>query len=493
MSPSDASPRRFRGRTVVLAAILAAVAAAGAAALLVNVFERKQEARNPFFRVVDLDERTVDPAIWGKNFPLQYDSYSRTVDQVRTRFGGSEAVPRTPSDADPRSIVSQSRLEEDPRLVTMWAGYAFSHDFREERGHAYMFLDQRYTGRQKVAKQPGTCIHCHASTWTIYNELGGGDPIAGFEKLNRMSYEEAAQHAEHPVACIDCHDPATMQLRVTRPAFMEGIRKVKALQGVEDFDVNRDATRQEMRTYVCGQCHVEYYFRGEEKRLTFPWDKGLRVDDIYAYYAEEGFSDWKHARTGAPVLKAQHPEFETFNQGTHARAGVACADCHMPYERVGALKVSSHHVRSPLLSINRSCQTCHRVPEAELAARAHTLQQRTFDMRNRAMDALVELIGGIEAARAQGIPDERLAEVWEHQRRAQFFTDFVEAENSMGFHAPQEAVRVLGEAIDSARRGQIALHRLGVDLPAPTTIPAAPAGVPAPGEGGTGAPPPARG
>ena len=474
--PSADKPRRTR--TIVLAAIASAVAAAAVAALLINIFERKQEARNPFFRVVELTDETEDPAVWGKNFPLQYDSYLRTVDQVRTRYGGSEAVPHTPTDADPRSIVAQSRLEEDPRLVTMWAGYAFSKDFREERGHAHMLVDQIYTERQKVVQQPGTCINCHASLYTVYKQLGNGDLVAGFEKLNKMPYQEAVELAKHPVACIDCHDPQTLQLRVSRPAFMEGIAAVKALEGKPNYDVNRDATRQEMRTYVCGQCHVEYYFRGPEKRLTYPWKKGLRVDDIYAYYQEEGFKDWQHAKTGAPMLKAQHPEFETFNQGTHARAGVACADCHMPYERVGALKVSDHHVRSPLLNINRACQTCHRVPEVELRLRAETLQTRTFDMRNRALDALMSLVAQIESAKAKGLSDEQLAEAREAHRHAQFFIDFVEAENSVGFHAPQEAVRVLGTAIDYVRQGQQALATLGVAPVAQTEK--APQGVPAP-------------
>lgn len=462
MSDRETTTGRPSARPIVVAAVLAAIAAASVAALLINVFERKQEAKNPFYRVVDITSDTVDPAIWGRNFPLQYDTYARTVDMVRTRYGGSEAIPRTPTDADPRSIVSQSRLEEDPRLRTMWAGYAFAHDFREERGHAYMFIDQLYTERQRVTQQPGTCIHCHASVAAVYEKLGEGDVVKGFEALNRMPYQEAATHVEHPVACIDCHDPKTMQLRVTRVAFMEGIAKVKALQGIENYDVNRDATRQEMRTYVCGQCHVEYYFRGEERRLTYPWAKGLRIDDIHAYYEEEGFFDWTHAKTGAPVLKAQHPEFEMYNQGIHARAGVACADCHMPYMRVGALKVSDHQVRSPLLSIDRACQTCHRVSEEELLQRAETLQTRTFEMRSRAMDALVDLIADLEAARAKGYSDERLAEAWFMQRKAQFFLDFVEAENSMGFHAPQEAVRILGDSIDASRKGQMALARLGL-------------------------------
>jgi len=451
--------RHSRLSLIVTTAAVAALAAAGGAALLVNIFERKQEARNPFYRVVELNDQTEDPALWGKNFPLQYDGYRRTVDQVRTRFGGSEAVPRTPSQVDPRSIVAQSRLEQDPRLKIMWAGYAFARDFREERGHAYMLEDQPYTERQIAAKQPGTCLHCHASVYVPYKKAGDGDLFKGFEKLNQMPYSEARKLVTHPVACIDCHAPDTMQLRVTRPAFMEGMRALKASQGVPNYDVNTMATRQEMRAFVCGQCHVEYYFKGPEKRLVYPWAKGLKVDNILAYYDEAGFKDWVHAETGAPVLKAQHPEFEVWNQGIHARSGVACADCHMPYKREGAMKISDHQVRSPLLNINRACQTCHKWPEEELRARVETIQERTFQLRNLAMDALIDLIQDIKAARQVGKGDAELASARDFQRKAQFLLDFIEAENSTGFHAPQEAARILAQSINYTRQGQMELRK----------------------------------
>jgi nitrite reductase (cytochrome c-552) len=461
MAENVDAPKKEGGsgwRFVLIASLVAAVAAVGGAALLVNIMERKQEGKNPFYRVVDLDDDTVDPDVWGKNFPLQYDGYRRTVDQVRTRYGGSEAVPRTPTDVDPRSVVAQSRLEEDPRLKTMWAGYAFSKDFREERGHAYMLDDQTFTERQQVVKQPGTCMNCHASVYTTYKQLGGGDLFKGFEALNQMLYFEARKLVTHPVACIDCHDSSTMQLRVTRPAFIEGMRVFKASQGMNNYDVNAMATRQEMRSYVCGQCHVEYYFQGPEKRLVYPWSKGLKVEEVLAYYDEEKFKDWTHADTGAEALKAQHPEFEMYNQGIHARSGVACADCHMPYKREGAQKISDHHVRSPLLNINRACQTCHKWPEEELKARAEANQARVHGLRNIAMDALVELINDIKAARAAGRSDGETAEARNYQRRAQFFLDFVEAENSTGFHAPQEAGRILAESINYSRRGQVSLR-----------------------------------
>jgi nitrite reductase (cytochrome c-552) len=291
-----------------------------------------------------------------------------------------------------------------------------------------------------------------------YKRLGDGDLIKGFEKMNQMPFGEARKLVSHPVACIDCHAPDTLQLRVTRPGFIEGIRALKAAEGVKDYDVNTMASRQEMRAYVCGQCHVEYYFKGAEKRLVYPWSKGLKVDGILAYYDEEKFKDWTHKDTGAPALKAQHPEFEMWSQGIHARSGVACADCHMPYMRVGAMKISDHHVRSPLLNVNRACQTCHKWSEDELKARVQTIQERTYGLRNHAMDALVALIGDIKGAAGAGRTDADLAPARDFQRKAQFYLDFVEAENSTGFHAPQEAARILGESIDFSRKGQLAVR-----------------------------------
>jgi nitrite reductase (cytochrome c-552) len=476
------SRRSLIGYLVVM--LIAAVATVGILMLLQNIMQRKREAEQVVFSLVDLDETVIDPAEWGRNFPRQYDGYHRTVDMVETRYGGSEAVPDT--------NLTTSKIEVDPRLVTMWSGYAFATDFREERGHAYMLHDQRETERVKQFKQPGACLHCHASIINAYREKGlergasGAltDPLhsesgraqlmAGFEELCAMPYADATQLVDHPVACIDCHDPESMQLRVTRPGFLNGIQvlansddPLPHLPSVErwrggdrsrPYDPNTLATRQEMRSFVCGQCHVEYYFKGDGKLLTYPWHNGLKVQQIEKYYDDEGFKDWTHALTGAPTLKAQHPEFETWSQGIHARSGVSCADCHMPYMRQGAIKISDHHVRSPLLNINNACQTCHRNTEAELLARANAIQDRTRDIMNRAQDALDQLIKAIEAAKAAGASDESLQAARQLQRRAQFRIDFVNAENSMGFHADQETARTLAEAIDYARQGQLALH-----------------------------------
>lgn len=416
-------------------------------ALLVNIFTRKQEARVPFQRLVEVDENTVDPAVWGANWPNQYDGYKRTVDYERTRYGGSDAVP-------------QQKLDSHPWLRKMWAGYAFSLDYREARGHAFMLWDQDHTERVLQRPQPGACLHCHASIIPAYRELGDGDVMAGFRKVNSMTWNEARNLKDvdgkplvtHPVSCVDCHDPETMRLRVSRPGFIEGIQRLKAHQGVADYDVNRDATRHEMRTFVCAQCHVEYYFAPPDKQLTYPWHKGLKVEEIEAYYDEIGYSDWQHGVTGAGVLKAQHPEFELWSQGVHARAGVTCADCHMPYRRVGAMKVSDHHVRSPLLDVAASCQTCHRVPEQELLDRAHTIQDRTSGLIERASVALSEMIDAIAAAQAAGASEQQLGPLRKLQRQAQWRLDCAFSENSHGFHAPQETARILAESIDYSRQ-----------------------------------------
>ena len=457
------------GLVLLVGAITAAVTA-----LLMNISQRKDEARQPFVRLVEVDEDTTDPAKWGVNWPKQYDSYQRTAITTRTRFGGhggSEAMP-------------EEKIERDPWLKRMFKGYAFSIDYRDRRGHAYMLSDQEQTERL-TKPQSGSCLHCHASIMPVYRELGGGDAMKGFEQTFKMSYQELnaklheSGHA-HPVSCVDCHDPDTMKLRVTRPGFINGIQALAAsdapvpqLPSVEQwragsrsqpYDPNVDGSRTEMRSYVCGQCHVEYYC-SSKMPLTFPWGQGLTASDTEKFWNEtkfpdgERFFDYKHAETGAEVLKAQHPEFELWSQGIHARSGVACADCHMPYMRDGATKVSDHWVRSPLLNINRACQTCHHFSEEEIKARVDTIQQRNFELLQRGGTAIVALLDAVQAAKAAGATDEQLAPALELQRKAQWRLDFIAAENSMGFHAPQEAAKVLGEAADYARQGELAAVR----------------------------------
>ncbi len=468
---NDPRPLLSRPWPYLALMVLVAAATAGVTALLINVSERKAEARIPFVRLVEVGEDSTDPAVWGTNWPKQYDTYKRTAEHTKTRYGGhggSEALP-------------EEKIERDPWLKRMFLGYAFSIDYRDRRGHAYMLVDQEQTKRH-AKPQSGSCLHCHASVMPLYRALGDGDAMAGFERSYALSYQEANQmlhdlgHA-HPVSCVDCHDPTSMALRVTRPGLLQGMAALATSGGAvphlpsvqrwrdgardRPYDINRDASRTELRSLVCAQCHVEYYCSSAFK-LTFPWGKGLKVEETEAFWNEtrlpqgERFYDYKHQETGAPVLKAQHPEFELWSQGIHARSGVACADCHMPYARDGATKVSDHWVRSPLLNVNRACQTCHKLPEEEILARVARIQDTSYRMLQDGGKAIVDLIDAVLAARERGATDAQLAPALELQRRAQWRLDFVAAENSMGFHAPQEAARILGEAADLARQGQIA-------------------------------------
>jgi nitrite reductase (cytochrome c-552) len=428
--------------------------------LLTNIFERKQEARQPFVRLVEVTEDVVDPKVWGQNWPLQYDSYLKTSLPTTTKYGGRGLGA---SDGGP----AEQKLDKEPWLRRIFAGYAFALDYRDRRGHFYGLFDQEQTQRVTQRKQPGACLQCHASVLPLYRFAGHGDVTKGFLLVSGMPYQDARNMkddkgqllVQHPVACVDCHDPKTMGLRVTRPAFIAGIRALRAKQGIADFDPNLHASRQEMRSFVCGQCHVEYYFKGDGKTVTYPWANGVRAEEIEAYYDAEGFTDWVHAETGTKVLKAQHPEFEVWQQGIHARAGVACADCHMPFERVGALKVSDHWVRSPLLNLNRACQTCHAVAEKELEARVITIQDRHHELLQRTAKATTDMLDAIVAARKAGATEGDLHGAAVQHRKAQWRLDFVAAENSMGFHAPQELARILGQAIDHARQGQLEAER----------------------------------
>ena len=425
-------------------------------ALLLNIRERKEEAKSRHVDVVELTEDTTDPAVWGRNFPREYDGYKKTSISTHTHYGGSEGI---------------SKLESDPRLKTIFAGYAFSVDYNPRRGHYYSLVDQKETLRTKNFNQPGSCLQCHAGgIKRIYEKAGDGDLQAGFVKVGAMPLKDAWQFAEHPVACIDCHDPKTMELRVTRPGFLNAIKALKEKDGIQDYNPNTTATRQEMRTFVCAQCHVEYYC-GPKATLFYPWNNGLKVEEIEAYYNNYTFSDghrfydWKHAITGAEVLKAQHPEFEMWSQGVHAKGGVACADCHMPYVREGATKVTDHYIRSPLLNVARACLQCHHFTEKEMLERVETIQDQNRKLLDRSEDALVALINKVAQAKQRGATEEALAPIYALQRKAQWRSDFVNAENSMGFHAPQEAARILGEAIDYARQGEVMVQTLLGELP----------------------------
>lgn len=412
--------------------ILAAALTVVVAALLLNINQRKQEAAEFPLKVVEITPGELDPAVWGLNFPNQYDSFTRTEENYgETPYGGSEPY---------------SKLERYPAMIRLWAGYAFSQDHNEERGHFYAQSDQENTERVQIVNQPGACANCHAA------EAPGLIAEMGWEEFNHTPYNDLKDQLHFGSSCSDCHDPVTMDLVITRPAF----RNAMAERGI---DLSQ-ATRQEMRSYVCAQCHVEYYFLGDNKVLTFPWSQGLSIDNIEAHYDSYGFTDWTHAETGAPMIKIQHPEFEMWSSGLHARSGVSCADCHMPYVREGSVKVSDHWLRSPLVNVSQACQTCHNRPEEELTERILTIQNTTASLLRQSEEAIIAAIDAIVAAREAGATDAELEEALLLHRGASLRWDFVSSENSTGFHSPQEAARILAESINLARQAELAAFRI---------------------------------
>ncbi len=321
--------------------------------------------------IVAVEEMEPDSSIWGVNFPNQYSSLLKTeTNNTATAFGGSDPY---------------SKLEQDPRLVTLFAGYGFSKDYNEERGHLNSLTDVRATKRINETT-PGTCYSCKSA-----NNPGLWDEM-GMAEYDKTSFSELGQDINEPIGCANCHEANTMRLIVTNPALEEALKA----QG-KDW---RTFTRQEMRTVVCANCHVEYYFAGEGKYLTFPWEGGTKIENIAEYYQELGFKDWEHPNSGAPMIKMQHPEYEFFTaDSTHYKAGVACADCHMPYTRDGAAKFSTHDVQSPLLNAEAACGQCH-TDVAYVTGRVATIQGQVRETMDASEDAIVAAIAAIEKAAA---------------------------------------------------------------------------------------------
>ena len=508
-------------KKTLLVAAISGIACFFIAKLAFNIQDRKHEAQSSMVQLQQVDELTTDPEPWGVNWPHHFDGYKKTAGDKF--YGGSSALP-------------ESKLEQQPWLKRLYDGYAFSLDYREARGHAYMLYDQGVTKRVTERQQSGACLHCHASIVPTYRRIGleqmGLDSsdeslarefnwpavIKGFETVSKKNYEDVftellktsdgtpdtnettfpmppaggfdgqevpeghpvVGHA-HPVSCVDCHDPKTMAIRVTRPGFVEGIQALaqsnepaKHLPSIErwrrggkkrDYDPNLDASRQEMRTFVCAQCHVEYYC-ASKKTLVFPWGNGLKAEQLEQFWEETKFDDgsefydYVHKETGAKVFKVQHPEFELWSQGIHAQSGVSCADCHMPFERHGAQKLSSHAVLSPMETVNTSCQTCHKVPEDDLRFRVETIQDRTLKLMDRAAEAMTDMLDSINEAKQAGVSQDDLKDVFALQRKSMWRLDYISSENSRGFHAAQEAARILGESIDYSRQAQAMALRL---------------------------------
>jgi len=407
-----------------------------------SVIERRAEASFAYTPKNDFSQFEPRSAVWGQNFPREYESYLKTADTTFTsKYGGS---------------ATRDMLAEDPRLVVLWAGYAFSKQYNQGRGHQHAISDIRTILRTGAPKpgtpspQPNTCWTCKGpDVPRLMNEQG----IAAFYK---GSWDTKGKEVVNPIGCGDCHDVNTMNLRISRPALIEAFER----QGKDITQV----THQEMRSLVCAQCHVEYYFDKKKTEgvsyLTFPWDKGQSVDSIEAYYDGYAFSDWTHSISKAPMLKAQHPDYELFQMGVHASRGVGCADCHMPYKSEGSQKFTDHHIQSPLNNVANSCQVCHREETAKLVADVYERQDKLVENRNKLEKVLVR--AHLEAGKAWelGATQDQLKDILHSIRLAQWRWDFTAASHGSAFHAPVETARIIASGIDLAANARIGLARL---------------------------------
>ncbi|MBK6766618.1 MAG: ammonia-forming cytochrome c nitrite reductase subunit c552 [bacterium] len=409
------------------------------ASLLTDIFEKKQESRYSYIKTQEIAKGEPDPDQWKANFPREYAAYMKTLKTSElakvspyARYGGSESI---------------SKLEKDPRMKRLFAGYPFGIDYNEERGHMNAVQDMLNIKRLGD-KKPGSCMTCKSPQVPLFIEQHGAEKF-----YNTPVTELVDKHGfKHSISCADCHDSETMELTIRRPAYIEA----QTRRGIDIKAQDQNLKR----TDACAQCHVEYYWLKETKYVTFPWDKGLSVDSIEAYYDSIGFSDWVHAETGAKMVKMQHPEYEMWSSGIHSRSGVGCADCHMPYTRDGSIKVTDHWIRSPYMNLTNACLTCHRESEDEMASRIREIQDRTWNLMDRSEVAIIAAIDAIKAAIEAGATDEELADCRNLHRKAHLRWDFVSAENSMGFHSPQEATRMLGDAIDFARQAELSATKL---------------------------------
>ena len=392
-----------------------------------SIVERKTETRLRMQVMNPVAETETRNEVWGENFPREYERYKSTKDgDFASREGGNVMI---------------DMLERDPRLVVLWAGYAFSKDYNQGRGHYNAVTDIHNTLRTDP-KTAATCWTCKSpAVVKLMKEKGPKEFYAG-------KWVDAHGQMTDPIGCLDCHNPQSMKLTITRPALVEAFgRQGKDIAG---------ATHQEMRSMVCAQCHVEYYFKGEGKYLTFPWDKGFSVEQMEEYYDEVNHVDWVHTLSKTPMLKAQHPDYELYLSGIHAQRGVACADCHMPYRTEGGVKITDHKIQSPLANIANSCQVCHRESEETLRQNVFERQDKIRELRVKAEDLLVHAHYEAKAAWDAGASEEEMKSVLTLIRHAQWRWDYAAAGHGSSFHAPLEVSRILGTSIEKsseARRG----------------------------------------
>lgn len=405
--------------------------------------ERREINTSPVVKETGVESKNE---VWEKYFPRQYDSWKKTKQNDKI----------------------DDQIKKYPQLAVLWAGYAFAKDYNAPRGHFYAVQDVTNTLRTgapvdaMTGPLPTACWSCKSP-----------DVPRMIEKVGELEYftgkwAKYGHEIVNPIGCADCHDSKTANLTLTRPYLKKGL---------ESNGVNlADATHQEMRSLVCAQCHAEYYFKKTEwddpqitdpaearktaMVVTFPWKNGLSVEEMEKYYDDAGFSDWTHQISKTPMLKAQHPDYEIFTKGIHARRGLACADCHMPYKQEGAVKFSNHQIQSPLNDVANTCLTCHQETEAEFKEVVRIKLEKKEQLARFAMDNIAK--AHLEAGEAWklGATEEEMRELQQDIRHSQWKWDMAVAGHGSFFHAPDETLRLLSVANEQAQSARLKLVKV---------------------------------
>ena len=409
------SRRLFGKRAMSTSALPTLLALLGIGGIAVSATKPKQDIKmNPPASIGSADNTS-----FSKKFVDQFNSWKSTEKMTEnTRYGGSGF---------------RDYLAEHPNLVVMWAGYPFAKEYNQARGHFHAVEDVKNTKRRNDAT-PATCWSCKSPGVPNMMKKDGVTAFYG----NKFDHYIADMQSS--IGCADCHEPKTMKLQISRPGLIEGYKAMGK-------DVTK-ATKEEMRSLVCAQCHVEYHFKGPEKYLKFPWDFGVSAEEFEKYYEKTGHVDWVHSISGAKMVKMQHPDYEIFQQGLHGKRGVSCADCHMPTKTKGSKEFTDHQIQSPLNMVDRTCSNCHNWDADQAKKRVYEIQNRNRDLLDRVERVLTTAHLEIGDAMKLGATDAELENARHTVRNAQMYWDYVAASNGMGFHAPQESARILGKALD---------------------------------------------
>ncbi|MDR5658009.1 ammonia-forming cytochrome c nitrite reductase subunit c552 [Serpentinicella sp. ANB-PHB4] len=361
-----------------------------------------------------MEEMIVSSEHWKDEYPLIYQSFINT----------SRAKDWEIEDTSLGGLHPIDYLERYPEIAILYDGIGFGKEYFAARGHYYSLDDVINTSRPK----PGaSCLACKTGEYEYLHVKYGDEMFA-------MDFHTTVQEVQHPISCYNCHrNEPGKNIHVTLPHLDNAI---------ENLNLEIDPG-----TRACAQCHVEYFLEPETKEVILPWDNGLGVDEIEAYFDERDFYDWKHPRTGTPLIKVQHPEFEMYTGSIHDGFGISCADCHMPTMEEEGETYTSHWAKSPLKTVGESCGYCHGEGEQELIEWVEDIQKEIDAKKAEVSTLLVQLIEEFaEALEERSLDDDTVEELWSLHRKSQYRWDFVFVENSTGFHNADKSRKTLEDA-----------------------------------------------